>query len=133
VKTVLLVDDEAAIRRLVQLTLGDASRFRILHAADGAAALEVVRANAVDLVLLDVHMPVLDGFRTCEALARLPAGRRPRIVMLTARASQTDQERGRAAGADHYLTKPFSPIGLLDCLDRILADERRGAAARRAA
>ena len=132
-KTVLLVDDEAAMRRLVQLTLGDASRFRILHAADGAQALEMIRTTRVDLVLLDVHMPVLDGFRTCEALAKLPDGHRPRIVMLTARASQADRDRGRAAGADDYLSKPFSPIGLLDCLDRMLADERRVAAARRAA
>jgi CheY-like chemotaxis protein len=133
VKTLLLVDDEPAIRRLVQLTLGDASRFRILQAADGAQALEVVRSTKVDLVLLDVHMPVLDGFRTCEALAKLPDGRRPRIVMLTARSSQADRDRGHAAGADEYLSKPFSPIGLLDCLDRMLADERRGTAARRAA
>jgi CheY-like chemotaxis protein len=133
VKTVLLVDDEAAMRRLVQITLGDASRYRILHAGDGAQALEVVRSTKIDLVLLDVHMPVLDGFRTCEALARLPDGQRPRIVMLTARSSQADRDRGRAAGADDYLAKPFSPVGLLDSVDRMLADERRVPAARRAA
>ena len=133
-KSILLVDDEAAMRRLVQITLGDAMRYRILHAPDGAQALDTLRQTPVDLVLLDVHMPVMDGFRTCEGVRELPGDRQPRVVMLTARASQADRERGRAVGADDYLCKPFSPMALLDCVDRLLgADPGATARVRRAA
>jgi DNA-binding response OmpR family regulator len=120
-KTVLLVDDEAALRRLVEKTLGGAARYQVLHAADGEQAIELTRKTDVSVVLLDVHMPGLDGFQTCEAIAQLTTARRPKIVMLTARASLADRTRGLAAGADEYLSKPFSPMALLACLDRMLA------------
>jgi DNA-binding response OmpR family regulator len=120
-KTVLLVDDEAALRRLVEKTLGGGARYRVLHAADGEQAIELTKKTDVSVVLLDVHMPGLDGFQTCQAIAQLPSAHRPKIVMLTARASLADRARGLSAGADEYLSKPFSPMSLLACLDRMLA------------
>ncbi len=125
VKTVLLVDDDPALRRLVHITLGGGSRYRIVHAEDGASALKAVCAQRVDLVLLDVSMPGVDGFTVCRALKSLRVEARPVVVMLTAHTSQTDRAKGKAAGADEYLGKPFSPSELLDTVDRLLACDRR--------
>jgi|SRR5579884_787905 DNA-binding response OmpR family regulator len=121
VKTVLLVDDDPALRRLVHITLGGGSRYRIVHAEDGASALKLACAQRVDLALLDVSMPGVDGFTLCRALKSLPVEARPVVAMLTAHTSQADRAKGKAAGADEYLGKPFSPSELLDTVDRLLA------------
>lgn len=118
-KTVMLVEDESAMRRLVDMTLGS-GRYHVLQAADGESALRLVTKVRVDLALVDVAMPGVDGFAVCERLKALPAEVRPRVVMLTARATPHDRERGRIAGADDYVAKPFSPVALLDCVQRLL-------------
>lgn len=110
--TILIADDEPAIVDLVHFTLEDA-HVRVVDAADGAAALELARRERPDVVLLDVQMPHLNGLETCRQLRRLPECAHTRIVMLTAAAQAADRRRGLQAGADHYLTKPFSPLALL--------------------
>jgi len=119
VLSVLIADDEPYVVELVRVTLED-DRVRVFEAADGQTALAVAEALAIDLVLLDVHLPDLSGLEVCRALRANPRSASARIVMLTAAAQQDDVMRGLAAGADDYLTKPFSPVRLLSLVDRLL-------------
>jgi DNA-binding response OmpR family regulator len=119
VLSVLIADDEPHVVELVRVTLED-DRVRVFEAADGQTALAVAEALAVDLVLLDVHLPDVSGLEVCRALRAHPRLVTTRIVMLTAAAQQDDVVRGLAAGADDYLTKPFSPVRLLSLVDRLL-------------
>ena len=117
--SVLIADDEPYVVELVRVTLED-DRVHVFEAADGQTALAVAEALAIDLVLLDVHLPDLSGLEVCRALRANPRFASARIVMLTAAAQQDDVMRGLAAGADDYLTKPFSPVRLLSLVDRLL-------------
>jgi len=119
VLSVLIADDEPYVVELVRVTLED-DRVRVFEAADGQTALAVAEALAIDLVLLDVHLPDLSGLEVCRALRANPRFASARIVMLTAAAQQDDVVRGLAAGADDYLPKPFSPVRLLSLVDRLL-------------
>lgn len=110
--TILIADDEPAIVDLVRFTLED-PHVQIVEAADGAAAVELAQRVRPDVALLDVQMPRLGGLDACRRLRQLPECAHTRIVMLTAAAQAEDRRRGLAAGADHYLTKPFSPLALL--------------------
>jgi CheY-like chemotaxis protein len=120
VKKILLADDEPALRRLVSATLADETRFRILQAADGAEALALARLEHPTIVLLDVNMPGLDGYAVCRALKADPATCDIVVFMLTANRQPEDEERGLAAGADGYFTKPFSPLALLERVEEVL-------------
>jgi len=117
--TVLIVDDEQPIVDLVRFTLED-EQVRVVEAHDGIQALEVARAELPDLILLDVQLPRLGGFEVCRQLREEPGLERVRIVMLTAASHEADRARGRAAGADEYLTKPFSPLKLLSLVQALL-------------
>ena len=116
--TILIVDDEPAIVELVRVTLED-ERVRVLEAGDGESALIEVERACPDLVFLDVHLPDMSGLDVCRRLCA-EAPRRPKIVLLTAAAQSDDVARGLAAGADHYLTKPFSPVGLLSMVETMI-------------
>jgi CheY-like chemotaxis protein len=118
-KTVLIADDEKMLRQLVRATFRGMP-LRILEAADGTDALALARTERPDLVLLDVGLPVLDGYAVCRALKTDPATAETKVVMLTARAQRQDVERGKAVGADAYITKPFSPQRLLVDLEAFL-------------
>lgn len=117
----LIADDEPHVLELVRVTLED-DRVRVVVAEDGERALAIAHAVHPDVALLDVHMPRLDGLEVCRRLRRDPAFADTTIVMLTAAAQQDDVARGLAAGADHYLTKPFSPVGLLALLERLMPE-----------
>jgi DNA-binding response OmpR family regulator len=121
--TILVVDDEPPIVDLVRFTLEDAD-VRVVEASDGAEALVVAKRTIPDLVLLDVHMPRLDGFEVCRQLRMEPSLAHIPIVMLTAAGQEADRARGRAAGADEYLTKPFSPLALLALVEALVPDTR---------
>jgi two-component system, OmpR family, phosphate regulon response regulator PhoB len=112
-RRVLLADDDASLRRLIKTTLGEED-FDLLQAIDGEEALLLARVEHPDLVLLDVNMPRLDGFEVCRSLKADPATSAIKVVMLTARAAESDRARGREAGADDYFIKPFSPVQLLN-------------------
>ncbi len=116
--TVLIADDEPHIVSLVRATLED-EQVRIVEASDGLRAVELAEAERPDILLLDVHMPGLDGFDVCRRLREDQRLARAKIIMLTAAAQAGDQARGFAAGADHYLTKPFSPVRLLSLVQTL--------------
>lgn len=119
-KRVLIVEDQADIRKLIRMTL-EFESYEIHEAADGAYGLRLAQAVRPDLVLLDVMMPgEIDGLQVCQRLKSDPVTRAMKIVLLTARGQARDREAGQAAGADEYLVKPFSPLQLIDTIERLL-------------
>ncbi len=119
-KKVLLADDEDGVLALVAATLGNDNRYSLLMARDGEEALALARKELPDLVFLDVMMPKMDGYAVCQALKQSPNTRHIKIIMLTAMAQDANRERARAAGADGYFTKPFSPTTLLEKVSDML-------------
>ncbi|NMG02504.1 response regulator [Azoarcus taiwanensis] len=106
---------------LILMTL-DFVEFEIHEADNGPTGLRLARALKPDLVLLDVMMPgELDGYQVCEAIKSDPALSAVSVVMLTARGQQADLLAGEKAGCDAYLTKPFSPLELIDTVEGMLA------------
>jgi len=120
-KRVLIVEDQSDIRKLIRMTL-EFEAYEIHEASDGASGLRMARAVMPSIVLLDVMMPgELDGLQVCQAIKADPKLRGVTVVLLTARGQARDQEAGRAAGADEYLVKPFSPLQLIDTIERLMA------------
>ena len=117
--TVLIVDDDPFIRKLVSTTLEDVSRFDLVEAADGREALELASTAAPALVLLDIDMPDVDGYETCRQLRAAPETAEATIVMLTAAAGEEAKREAEEEGADLFLTKPFSPLELLRLVDEL--------------
>ena len=122
--TILLVDDEDSVQKLLSYPL-ERDGFRVLQARDGEEALERFAEEDVDLVVLDVMLPRLDGLEVCK---RLRAGSSVPIIMLTARDDELDKVLGLELGADDYITKPFS---IREFRSRVRALLRRAAAPRR--
>jgi DNA-binding response OmpR family regulator len=124
---VLVIDDEAPIRLLCRVNL-EAEGMDVLEAADGPSGLETARAETPDVVLLDVMMPGLDGWRVAEELLDDPRTEAIPIVFLTARAELRDRARGIDLGGVDYVTKPFNPVELAplvrELLDRVARGER---------
>ena len=109
VKRILIVDDEPRYLRLLEANLRT-DGYEIVTAQDGIQALEVFSGQPIDLILLDIMMPKLDGFSTCQRIrefSNVP------IVILTAKGEEQDRVRGLDMGADDYLVKPFSATELL--------------------
>jgi DNA-binding response OmpR family regulator len=117
---ILIVDDEKSIRNLVRSYL-EADDFDVLEAENGADAINLVRENNPDLVVLDVGMPVLDGV---DALREIRTFSDVYVVMLTARSEEVDKLIGLSVGADDYLTKPFSPRELIARIKAVLRRQR---------
>ena len=114
--TILVVEDEVSIQRLISLYLERAG-FRVLTAADGQTGLQVHARDHPDLVVLDLMLPILDGWEVCRRIRK--TARTP-ILMLTARQTEDDRVQGLDLGADDYLTKPFSPRELVSRVRAIL-------------
>jgi DNA-binding response OmpR family regulator len=125
VTRVLIVDDDAPIRLLCRVNL-EAEGMEVLEAADGADGLELARSSRPDVVLLDVMLPKLDGWRVAEALLDDPQTGQIPIVFLTARAELRDQARGLELGGLDYITKPFNPVELAEVIRELLERVRRG-------
>ena len=129
---VLVIDDEAPIRLLCRVNL-EAEGMEVLEAADGPTGLQMAKDESPDVVLLDVMMPVLDGWRVAEQLLLERSTSGIPIIFLTARAEFRDRARGLDIGGVDYVTKPFNPLelaplveGLLERIDRGERDELRG-------
>ena len=115
-QTILVVDDEPQIVRLVRAYLQE-SGFRVVTASDGQQALYVARHEKPDLIVLDITMPHIDGL---EFTRRIRSETNTPIIMLTARAEETDRIVGLQMGADDYVTKPFSPRELVARVQAVL-------------
>jgi len=127
---ILIVDDNADMRAYLSRILG--ARWKVETAPDGAIALEHIRASAPDLVIADVMMPVLDGFGLLSAIRANEASEKLPVMLLSARAGEEASSEGLRAGADDYVTKPFSARELLARVESRLAQARLHAAERQA-
>jgi DNA-binding response OmpR family regulator len=122
---VLVIDDEAPIRLLCRVNL-EAEGMEVLEAADGPSGLATARAETPDVILLDVMMPGLDGWRVAEELLDDENTQGIPIVFLTARAELRDRARGIDLGGVDYVTKPFNPVELAPLVRSLLARVGRG-------
>jgi DNA-binding response OmpR family regulator len=123
---VLIVEDEDSILLSLQFLL-DKEGYAVDTARDGATALRLIEGQPPDLVLLDVMLPVIDGFEVCRSIRAMPGLSGTRIMMVTARGREAEISRGLALGADAYLTKPFSTRELMDKVRSLLAAPRSAA------
>jgi DNA-binding response OmpR family regulator len=118
--TVLTIEDQPDIRRLIVMTL-EFKGFRVLEASDGEQGLALARSRHPDLILLDVLMPGIGGLSAAKILRADPALCRIPVIMLSALGSASDIDAGLETGASAYLTKPFSPVALLELVARLIA------------
>jgi CheY-like chemotaxis protein len=118
-RVVLVVDDDQFIRKLVATTLEDVSDFDLHEASDGIEALDVAQHMRPAIVFLDIDMPRLDGIEVCRRMRADPELRHTTIVMLTAAHGDQTERTAEEAGADLFLTKPFSPLDLLRLVDQL--------------
>jgi two-component system chemotaxis response regulator CheY len=116
---VLIVDDDPFIRKLILTTLEGVSSFDLHQASDGEEAVQTARREGPRLVFLDIDMPRMDGIEACRQMRAEPAMNGAKIVMLTASSEDSARDRAAAAGADRFLTKPFSPLDLLRLVDEL--------------
>ncbi|MFL5796533.1 MAG: response regulator transcription factor [Actinomycetota bacterium] len=115
--TVLIVDDEPDILVLLRLAL-QAAGYSTAEATDGEEALRVIRDRTPDVVLLDIMMPVMDGWVTLERLQE--SEQHPPVIMVTARTASRDRDRAMELGAEDFVTKPFEPADLLERMRHVL-------------
>jgi len=118
---ILVVDDEPFICRSLTFVLKKGN-FDVIEARDGEEALEAIRTHKPDLVFLDVMMPKVNGFEVTQQIRSDAAFDDVKIILLTAKGQECDREVGRQAGANDYLTKPFSPTKILDRARQILGE-----------
>ncbi len=124
-KKILIVDDEAHIRRLLEQTLEDFEDegVTLLSACNGQEGLEQIQKELPDLVFLDVMMPVMNGFELCQKVKADSRFSNVYIVILTAKGQEFDKEKGKSVGADRYLTKPFDPDEIIETAEQVLGIE----------
>lgn len=119
-KKILIIEDRAEIRSLLRMTL-DSSEYSIREAVDGASGLLEIERDLPDLVLLDIMMPGnLDGVEVCRLIKSDETIPQVKVVLCSARGHRHDMAIGRAAGADDYLIKPFSPSRLIEVVEHLL-------------
>ena len=116
---ILVVDDQAHIRRLYEYTL-EKNGYQPYTAGDGAQALKLMETTHIDLVILDLMMPTMDGIETCRALRCDPALKETMVVFLSALGEEEQQLAGFGAGADDYISKPIKPKLLISRIQAIL-------------
>jgi CheY-like chemotaxis protein len=118
-RTVLIADDESSIRLLVHATI-ESDDYTVVEASDGAQAWALAQQLKPSLVLLDVQMPGQSGLEVLRSIKADPNLKGTRVILLTSKAQERDIEVGLIAGADFYLTKPFSPLDLLTRVEEAL-------------
>lgn len=116
---ILVVEDEESLLKLESI-LFTSKGYAVTGARDGKSALEAIALERPDLVVLDIMLPDLDGFEICRAIKENPETRPLPVIMLTAKKSSQDLERGRLAGADAYITKPFKSVKVLEVIEGLI-------------
>lgn len=119
---ILLAEDEEVLRMLVVDTLEDEG-YEIDEACDGQEAVELIKKNEYDLILLDYMMPIYTGLEVIQQVRALPEKKHVKIMMLSAKSQQADQQRVLGAGADYFMAKPYSPLELAKRIEEILHGE----------
>lgn len=117
-KKILVADDELSLRYLIVETL-ELEDYDVYQAEDGEEAVKLALEIKPEIMILDLMMPKLDGYGVLDRLQKEDKINEMKIIMLTAKAQKEDKERGISNGADVFLTKPFSPLELLDVIDRL--------------
>ena len=116
---ILVVDDEIQLITMVQMRL-EANGYEVITANDGQEGLEKARSENPDLIMMDVMMPKMDGYKVCGLLKNDTRYSKTPVILFTARAQQDDREIGEEVGADAYITKPFEPPVLLAKIEELL-------------
>ena len=116
---ILVVDDEIYIVHILDFSLG-MEGYEVLTALDGEQALERLKADKPDLIVLDIMMPTLDGYEVCRTIKTNPETQHIPVILLSAKGRNVDQKMGFDVGADDYITKPFSPRKLVERINALL-------------
>lgn len=121
--TILIADDEVALRFLLTETLSDEG-YTVVEATDGREALDHLKSQSFDLVILDYMMPEMTGIEVCAWMRSSdnPNQQSP-VILLTAKAQEKDRERANDVGVSRYMIKPFSPLQLLDVIAELLESD----------
>jgi DNA-binding response OmpR family regulator len=116
---IFIADDDPDIRHLLTYALADEGH-QVAAAGDGPSALEALRSDSCDVLILDIMMPDMDGYELLNALEEADIRQTMKVMILTAKGSERDWEQGFEAGADLYITKPFDPQEVTEGIDRLL-------------
>jgi len=122
-KKILLVEDEKVLMETVTLRL-EANGYEVISAYDGFKGLEKAKKEKPDLIILDLMLPKMDGYKVCGLLKADTRYNKIPIIMFTARAQESDKKMGKEMGADAYITKPFEPQALLEKISELLRNEK---------
>jgi len=123
-KKILVIEDEPEFRMMLRVRL-EANGYEVAEAEDGAVGLEMARKTEPDLIILDIMLPKMDGYKVARLLKFDEKHRHIPIVMLTARSQQNDREIGAEVGCDAYLVKPCKPEEMLKIVTRLLSGSSR--------
>jgi len=121
-KRILVVEDQEDLRGILRDLL-TGSGYEMLEAGDGETGVAKAKADKPDLILMDIQMPVLDGYEATRQIKADPALSSMPVIAVSSFAMKGDEEKARAAGCDHYVTKPYSPIQLLKVVRGFLPDK----------
>ena len=121
-KRILVVDDQEDLRGVLRDLL-TGSGYTVIEAADGEAGVAKAKSDRPDLILMDIQMPVIDGYEATRRIKVDPDLNPIPIVAVSSFAMKGDEEKARAAGCDHYVTKPYSPMQLLRLIRGLLGDK----------
>jgi two-component system chemotaxis response regulator CheY len=118
-KTILVVDDSAAIRQVVSITLKGAG-YEVIEAGDGSEALSKLTGQRVHLIISDVNMPVMDGLTFLKQVKARPEYKFTPVIMLTTESAEAKKQEGQAAGAKAWMVKPFQPAQMLNAVSKLV-------------
>lgn len=117
---ILVVDDEVNITQILEFSIG-AEGYEVISAQNGEEAIDKARREQPDLIILDIMMPIIDGYEACRILKANPLTKNIPVVLLTAKGRDIDRRLGYEVGATDYIIKPFSPNKLIDRIHELLS------------
>ena len=118
-RKILLIDDHDSVLKLLEAVL-KVRNYDVCYASSGAEGLEKAQKETPDLILLDIMMPGMDGFKVCQALKQSEATKSIPVVFLTARGEETDREMGQRVGGEGFIKKPFRSIDLMETITQLV-------------
>ena len=120
IKKILIVEDEETIIELLSEIFSDLEDYRILCARDGEEALRIVRGNNPDIILLDIHIPRINGYEVCKSVKSDQTMSHTKVIMLSGMVQDSDRRKAQEIGADAFITKPFNSIALVERVEELL-------------